>query len=62
MKRFLRILTLLFVIGVIASLFIPTVKVHAKVIPPGTELRDPHFHTGDFVTCCNQIQKACNSE
>ncbi len=64
MKKLLRILTILFVIGVIASLFIPTITIYAKGIPApdkGSGARDPHSHVGDLTVCYNITTKACDS-
>ncbi len=63
MKRVLMILAILLLIGVVLSTFL-TVSIQA--IPggnpeEGTDLKDPHFHTGTWTTCMNELKTACNS-
>jgi len=62
MKKFLMILAILFLIGVVVSMFLP-VSIHATLDgdpDAATELKDPHFHTGSWTTCMNEINQACN--
>ena len=62
MKKFLMVLTILFLIGVVVSMFFP-VSIQAAPGNPeqATELKDPHFHTGTWTTCMNELNQACDS-
>jgi len=62
MKKILVILAILFVIGVVVSIFL-TGSIQAAPGNPeeGSDLRDPHFHTGTWTTCMNELPTACNS-
>lgn len=62
MKKFLLALTILFVVAVIVFIFVPT---NIYTAPGGPEepssLKDPHFHTGDWTTCMNELNQDCDS-
>jgi len=61
MKKILMVLAILLLIGVVVSMFLP-VSIQAAPGDPdeATELKDPHFHTGTWTTCMNEINQACN--
>lgn len=63
MKKLLKILAILGVIGFIASLFIPTVTIYANGIPAPDKdgSRDPHNHiynplTKETLTVCYDLE------
>jgi len=63
MKKVLVILAILFVIGVVVSIFLTGSIQAAPGGNPeeGSNLRYPHFHTGTWTTCMNEINQACNA-
>ncbi|HLP46566.1 MAG TPA: hypothetical protein VK186_27140 [Candidatus Deferrimicrobium sp.] len=62
MKKLLRVLAILLVVGVLVTILIPTGNIHGAQDPgSGTDLRDPHFHNGTWTTCCNTLTTACAS-
>ena len=65
MKKILLVLTILLLIAAIVSIFIPA-NIQATTGGPGgpeetEDPRDPHFHTGTWTTCCNELPRACGS-
>lgn len=62
MKKILMVLAILFVIGVVVSIFI-TGSIQAAPGNPdeGADLRDPHFHTDSWTTCMNELPRGCDS-
>jgi hypothetical protein len=60
MKKILMILAILFTIGVLVSVIL-TGSIQASSGNPEEpgELRDPHFHTGDWTTCMNELPRPC---
>lgn len=57
MKRLLVILTVIIVVAAIATIFIPS-KINAE----GKGPRDPHYHTGGWTVCMNELPRACDAE
>ena len=62
MKKLLFVLTVLFVLAALAFIFTPTNICTAAGIPDEpTTLKDPHFHTGTWTTCMNELNQDCDS-
>ena len=61
MKKLLLALTILFVVAVIVSIFVPANIYTAGIPEEGAKDKDPHFHTGTWTTCMNELTQDCNS-
>lgn len=61
MKKILLVLTVLFVLAALVFIFLPANICSAVGIPDEpTNLKDPHFHTGTWTTCMNELNQDCN--
>jgi len=60
MKKFLMILAILLLIGVVVSIFI-TGNIQASAGNPEepTDKREPHFHVKDITVCLNDLSISC---
>lgn len=57
MKKILMILAIVFIVGLIGSIFISE-SINANEAAPGA--KDPHSHIGAATLCYNQLEKACD--
>jgi hypothetical protein len=62
MRKFLQILAIVLLIGVMVSIFVPITIQAITPDPEPDHVRDPHYHVKQLTICCNELTRACGSD